>query len=165
MHITERQEKILNSLVTEYIKTAEPVSSGLLKKRCGFNVCPATIRNKLQDLTELGFMAQPHTSAGRIPTEKAYRYFIDKMFSDREKAFSNFIAKEIEIAKKHIEDELKLAEELTRSLTEVSSTFTISYPTEKDDIFDILTMLGPSRITYEKNINLINSLIKELEKF
>jgi heat shock gene repressor HrcA len=165
MELTKRQEKILNTLVQGYINTAEPISSKLLKKRAGLDVCEATIRNELQELTERGYIAQPHTSAGRVPTNKAYHYFVDKLFDEDERLFSDFIAKEIEIAKKHIEDELKLAEELTRSLTEVSLTFTIAHPPQKDNLLEILTMIGPSRITYEKNISLINSLIKELEEF
>ena len=75
--ITQRQEKILNSLVKEYIDRAEPISSELLKKKCNLDVSPATIRNELQELTERGYITQPHTSAGRIPTEKGYRYFIE----------------------------------------------------------------------------------------
>lgn len=168
MEITNRQETILNALVKEYISAAEPVSSKLLKRRAGLDVCEATIRNELQELTETGFIEQPHTSAGRVPTEKAYRYFVDKIFADfseSENVFSGFIAKEIEKTKKQIEDELKLAEKLTESLTHVSATFSFSNMPEKDTLFQILIKLGPSRASSDKNIGLINSLLKELENF
>src|SRR3989344_3249422 len=101
--ITERQEEILNALIREYISTAEPVGSIHLKKSINLDVCPATIRNDLRELTEAGYIAQPYTSAGRVPTKKAYRLFVDKIFSDREEMFSDFIFKEIETAKKQIE--------------------------------------------------------------
>ena len=127
---TDRQEKILNTLTQEYIKTAQPVSSKFLEKKCNLGVCPATIRIELQKLTDFGFIEQPHTSAGRVPTNKGYRFFVDKFFSDpssakapegkREEFFSAFIFKEIKVVKEQIEDELKLAEELTKSLEEMS---------------------------------------------
>lgn len=170
MEITDRQEIILNALVKEYISAAEPVSSKLLKTRAGLDVCEATIRNELQELTETGFIEQPHTSAGRVPTEKAYHYFVDKIFadfsdSDNEKIFSSFIAKEIKRTREQIENELKLAEELAKSLTQVSATFSFSSMPEKDTLFQILIKLGPSRTSSDKNIGLINSLLKELENF
>lgn len=163
--ITERQEKILNALIQEYISTAEPVGSIHLKKSVNLDVCPATIRNDLQELTETGYIAQPHISAGRVPTEKAYRFFVDKIFSAQEEIFSDFIFKEIETAKKQIEAELKLAEELTKSLTEASSILNFTYLPEKDILFEILIKLGPSRATSDKNIILISSLIRELKMF
>ena len=89
--ITERQEKLLDFLIKEYISTAEPVSSKALKKVTDLDVCGATIRNDLQVLTKEGYIEQPHTSAGRIPTQKAYRHFADKIASERQKMFSDFI--------------------------------------------------------------------------
>ena len=67
--LSGRQEKLLNFLIKEYISTAEPVSSLDLKKVTDLDVCGATIRNDLQALTEEGYIEQPHTSAGRIPTK------------------------------------------------------------------------------------------------
>ena len=161
--ITERQEKILNSLIKEYIDSPKPVSSKLLKKRENLNISPATIRNELQELTEQGYIKQPHTSAGRVPTNKGYKYFIEITFT-REEKFPDFISREIETAKEKIEKELELARTLTRSLEEISSTLDFNR-IEEDMFFDILKIIGPSRITYDKNINLINKLIGELENF
>ena len=165
MELTQRQEQLLNALIQEYISTAEPVGSIHLKKSINLDVCPATIRNDLQELTEAGYIAQPHTSAGRVPTEKAYRFFVEKIFSEEEEVFSNFIFKEIETTKKQIEDELKLAEELIKSLTEVSSTLNFTYLPEKDTLIEILIKLGPSKTVFNKNINVISSLIRELKMF
>lgn len=165
MTITERQNKILDNLITEYIKTAKPVSSTRLQKKCGSEVCPATIRNELQVLTKNGFIEQPHISAGRIPTKKAYKHFADKIASERENAFSSFIFHEIKTAREQIEQEMKLAEELMTSLSEASLTLSISHMPLKDDLFEILNILGPSKITFGRNINIINEIIKELENF
>ena len=163
--ITKRQEKLLNFLIKEYISTAEPVSSKALKKVTDLDVCGATIRNDLQALTKQGLIEQPHTSAGRIPTKKAYKYFADEMASQREKSFLNFIFQEIKTAREQIEEELKLAEELMRSLSEASLSLTISDTPEKEDLFEILLKLGPSRVIYDRNVDIINEIIKELENF
>jgi heat-inducible transcriptional repressor len=166
MVLTERQKNILDELLGEYIETAKPISSEQLEKRGDFDFCSATIRNELKKLSDMGYLEQPHTSAGRIPTDKAYKYFVDSLFQrETEELFSNIILKEIRIARQRIEEELKLAEELTKSLEEMSAALTIEYLPEKDDLFEILTILGPSKNTSDKNISLINSLIRELENF
>lgn len=74
-----RSRRILYAAVTEYITTGEPVGSRKLARRYGLTVSPATIRNELSDLEEQGFLAQPHTSAGRIPTDKGFRAFVDAL--------------------------------------------------------------------------------------
>ncbi len=79
MGLTERKEKILETIISDYIKRAEPVGSRTLTRRYNFDISPATIRNEMADLEEMGYLAQPHTSAGRVPTEKGYRLFVDKL--------------------------------------------------------------------------------------
>jgi transcriptional regulator of heat shock response len=74
-----RKESILDSLVREFVKTAEPVGSLHLAKKAGLNVSAATVRSELAELEEAGFLEQPHTSSGRVPTEAAYRYFIEHL--------------------------------------------------------------------------------------
>lgn len=75
--LTERQHRILQAIVEEYISTAEPVGSRTISRRYLPEASPATIRNDMADLEELGFLEQPHTSAGRIPSDSAYRYYVD----------------------------------------------------------------------------------------
>src|SRR5438477_428794 len=72
-----RQRDVLIALIREYVDSAEPVGSRVLSKRHFPHLSPATIRNVMADLEELGYLAQPHTSAGRIPTDKAYRFYVD----------------------------------------------------------------------------------------
>lgn len=77
--LTERQRMILSAIVDDYIRSAEPVGSRSISKRGDVGFSPATIRNEMADLEDLGFLEQPHTSAGRIPSTKGYRYYVDHL--------------------------------------------------------------------------------------
>src|SRR5205814_789932 len=72
-----RHREVLVAIIREYIDSAEPVGSRVLAKRHFPSLSPATIRNAMADLEEMGYLAQPHTSAGRVPTDKAYRFYVD----------------------------------------------------------------------------------------
>jgi len=78
-----RQQKILVAVVCEYISTAEPVGSRRIARKYEFGISPATIRNIMADLEDMGFLIQPHTSAGRIPTDKGLRFYVDHLDSSR----------------------------------------------------------------------------------
>ncbi len=81
----ERLNRILRSVIESYIENGEPVSSkGILEREVDMNVSSATVRNDLAELERLGFLEQPHTSAGRIPTEQGYRYYVDNLLTSRE---------------------------------------------------------------------------------
>jgi heat-inducible transcriptional repressor len=163
--ITGRQEKLLEFLVREYIETSEPVSSKALKKAGDLDVCGATIRNDMQELMKQGFIEQPHTSAGRIPTKKAYKYFAEKMAEQKEQDLSDFIVRQIQEAHRQIEQEMKLAQELMATLSETSLTLTVSNMTEGDDLFEILNILGSSKTIFGKDMDVINEIIKKLGNF
>lgn len=77
--LTEREEQILEAVIRTYVETAEPAGSRTVARRHGLGVSPATIRNAMSDLEEKGFLFHPHTSAGRIPTDQAYRYYVDTL--------------------------------------------------------------------------------------
>ena len=79
MGLPDRKKKILSDIVEQYIATGEPVGSKTLCDLLNMSVSSATVRNDMSDLSELGYLDQPHTSAGRIPTQKAYRYYIDHL--------------------------------------------------------------------------------------
>ena len=79
MELTARKQKILSAVVESYISDGEPIGSKSLIAQTGLNVSSATVRNELSELTEMGFLIQPHTSAGRIPTGQGYRYYIDNV--------------------------------------------------------------------------------------
>jgi transcriptional regulator of heat shock response len=135
MEITERQEKLLDFLIKEYIGQAKPVSSKALKKACALDVCGATIRNDLQILTKQGYIEQPHTSAGRIPTKKAYKHIADKLgktatFYDVHEVnvVRMSIVRQVRFAHEEMEREMRQMEELMQTL-------------ENDNMFEILTIL------------------------
>ena len=77
--LTERQKKILQLVIDDYIETAEPVGSRTIARKYNLGISPATIRNEMSDLELLGFLEQPHTSAGRIPSAAAYRLYVDSL--------------------------------------------------------------------------------------
>jgi heat-inducible transcriptional repressor len=74
-----RHHGVLRAIVQDYIRTAEPVGSRTISRKYGFSLSPATIRTIMADLEELGYVAQPHTSAGRVPTDKGYRHYVDNL--------------------------------------------------------------------------------------
>lgn len=85
LNLDERKIKILQAVVRNYLETGEPVGSRTISKYTDLNLSSATIRNEMADLEELGLIVQPHTSAGRIPTDKGYRIYVDKMLEEKEK--------------------------------------------------------------------------------
>lgn len=78
-HVGERQQKVLLAVICEYIATAEPVGSRTIARKYGFNLSSATIRNIMADLEDMGLLVQPHTSAGRIPTDQGLRFYVDQL--------------------------------------------------------------------------------------
>src|SRR6185295_16427953 len=77
--LDQRSQYLLKSLIERYITEGQPIGSRVLSKQTGLELSPATIRNVMADLEELGYIASPHTSAGRIPTPKGYRFFVDSL--------------------------------------------------------------------------------------
>jgi len=77
LSLSERKRRILHAIITDYIHTAEPVGSRTISRRYQMNLSAATIRNEMADLEELGYLTQPHTSAGRIPSQRGYRFYVD----------------------------------------------------------------------------------------
>lgn len=77
--LSERQRMILSTIIDDYVRSAEPIGSRSISKRGNVGFSPATIRNEMSDLEEMGFLEQPHTSAGRIPSHKGYRYYVDHL--------------------------------------------------------------------------------------
>ena len=82
-HLDERKLKILQAIIRNYLETGEPVGSRTISKYTDLNLSSATIRNEMADLEELGFIVQPHTSAGRIPSDKGYRLYVDMLLKDK----------------------------------------------------------------------------------
>lgn len=95
IELNGRSEDVLKAIVQSYISTAEPVGSRTVTKRYDFGLCSASIRNIMADLEEMGYLTQPHTSAGRVPTDKGYRFYVDSLIEvDREEAL-DFLIEEL----------------------------------------------------------------------
>ena len=84
MQLDDRKMKILQAIIRNYLETGEPVGSRTISKYTDLNLSSATIRNEMADLEELGYILQPHTSAGRIPSDKGYRLYVDNMMREKE---------------------------------------------------------------------------------
>ena len=84
MDLDERKLKILQAIIRNYMETGEPVGSRTISKYSDLNLSSATIRNEMSDLEEMGYILQPHTSAGRIPSDKGYRLYVDRMMKEKE---------------------------------------------------------------------------------
>ena len=237
MTLDKRRSEILNKIVKEYINQAEPIGSDYLSKKCRIGLSSATIRNEMMKLTEEGYLHQPHTSAGRIPTDKGYRFFVDFLIEKEIKGLINEkIKQKTEKIKKEFKGYLTYLQEINKFLASFSSGFSVSYLVQEKlclregwektfrnpefsdieytrnflsmiecfeesiDGFDLddfslkvyigkespirkfhdfgmivskctlrdkeafIAILGPKRMAYNKNINLINSIVKILKE-
>src|SRR3990167_8620407 len=116
MDLTDRQIQILRAIVEEYSQTAEPVGSETLDRKYGLGVSPATIRNEMVTLAEMGYLSQPHTSSGRTPTPKAIRFYISELMRERDMS----VAEEVAV-KEQMWDHRQQLDNLLRQATRVLS--------------------------------------------
>lgn len=131
--LTERQEKILHSTVAEYVQSALPVSSQALLSRYGFSLSSAMVRSELNALEQKGYLAKPHVSAGRIPTDKGYRFFVDEVLSHSSSLDEqNTAALPTQEEPEHkARSFLESLQALCRNLAEASLSLTVVYVPEK----------------------------------
>jgi heat-inducible transcriptional repressor len=143
----ERRLAVLRAIVEDYVSTEEPVGSKALVERHGLGVSPATVRNDMAALEEEGYIMQPHTSAGRVPTDKGYRLFVDRlttvkpMSSAEKRAISNFLDSAVDLDDV-VSRSVRLLSQLTRQVAMVQ------YPTlSRSTVRHIeLVALAPSRV-------------------
>lgn len=123
MELDARKRKILEAVIVDYISTAEPVGSRTISKKYELGVSPATVRNEMADLEELGLLEQPHTSAGRIPSDLGYRYYVDYLMRkiDVEDKIKKNINKSFGTKAKQIEDIIKNTNKTLSTMTNYTS--------------------------------------------
>lgn len=122
--LTSRQTRVLKSLIDEYIETAEPVGSENLEKKYDMGVSPATIRSEMNALTRMGYLRQPHTSAGRVPAPKAMKFYIDQLMDERHMSLADEVrVKENVTESKNDID--KILEDATHSLAQTTRSLAI----------------------------------------
>ena len=143
--LDDRKKKILQAIVEEYIEKAEPVSSGSLVK--ALNCSSATIRNEMAELEQAGYLDKPHTSAGRIPSQQGYRYYIDELLTE-----DKLTKKEIEYIKSKLETKVNELEDITKiattTISEVThyTTIAVGPNVEEHTIMDIKFVLLGSNV-------------------
>jgi heat-inducible transcriptional repressor len=133
--MNERQEKILATVIEEYTQTAIPVGSQILVGKYKFKVSPATIRNDMTALEEEGYLYQPHISAGRIPTDKGYRYFVEEMMKNKELSKQQQQEMQKEFLKLKAQN-TRLTRTTAKLLSHVSGNFAISGLIDNDEFSD-----------------------------
>ncbi len=126
MNMNERKKKILHSIINEYIKSAEPIGSRHVAKSLDIGLSSATIRNEMADLEEMGYLEQPHTSAGRIPSDKGYRLYVDSLMNQQELTVSDLAAlgNVLELQMGQIDKIIKRAAEMLSELTHYTAVLT-----------------------------------------
>lgn len=120
--LKERQKSILSATISEHLRTARPVASQELVYGFGLKVGPATVRSEMLRLDKLGYLEQPYTSAGRVPTDKGYRFFVDNLLedidsSDREQKLIRKMFRNLDGEKEFVKELSKTISQLTGSLT------------------------------------------------
>jgi transcriptional regulator of heat shock response len=161
MDLTERKLQILQAIVSDFIHTAEPVGSRTLSRRYDMGISPATIRNEMADLEEMGYLTHPHTSAGRVPSDKAYRLYVNKLMDKYELAESQKkkIRSELQKNVEELEKTIRHASELLSELTNLTS-----FATVQEDMYRVRLFLeGMTRIFAQPEFNSVERARNFLE--
>lgn len=129
--LTTRQTSLLKTIVDEYIETASPVGSEGLDKKYNLGVSPATIRNEMSSLTKMGYLKQPHTSAGRIPTPTAMKFYIDQLMEEKQMSLVDEVKAKEEVWDSR-DDIDELMDEATRAIASRTKSIAVAALKEKD---------------------------------
>ena len=163
--LTARQTQILKALVEEYIETAEPVGSETLDKKYNLGVSSATIRNEMVELTKSGFLRQPHTSAGRIPSPKAMKFYIDQLMEERQMSITEEVKAKEEVWDKR-QDIDELLEEATHALAQRTHTLAVAALDDDEHVWHsgyANVFLNPEFADLEATANVF-SLLEEVKR-
>jgi transcriptional regulator of heat shock response len=163
--LSARQIQILKSLIDEYIETAEPVGSETLDKKYNLGISSATIRNEMVALTSSGHLKQPHTSAGRIPTPKAMKFYINQLMEERQMSLTDEVKAKEEVwdVRKNMEN---LMCEITGSLARATNSLAIAVLDDHNRIWHsgyANVFLNPEFANIEATANLF-SVLEEVDR-
>lgn len=141
MELSERKLKILQAIISDFIRTAEPVGSRSISKNYDLGISPATIRNEMSDLEELGFLTHLHTSSGRVPSEKAYRLYVNELMNKREltAAEKGAITEELMSNVAELENLVKRAAHVLSEITNLTA-FALT-PRKEEDTLKYINLL------------------------
>lgn len=127
MELNDRKIQILQAIIMNYLETAEPVGSRTISRRFPLGISSATIRNEMSDLEELGLIVQPHTSAGRIPSSKGYRLYVDHLMNSQQPTLENFMVLKEMLNQKYMQLDSMMRElgDLLAALTKYTAIVTM----------------------------------------
>lgn len=149
MELDQRKQTILNAIIRTYLETGEPVGSRTISKYTDLNLSSATIRNEMSDLEEMGFIVQPHTSAGRIPTDKGYRLYVDQLVDERTRQVTSMNS--LMIARTNRMEEV-LKQVVRMLANQTNYTTMISAPSYKGNKVKFIQL---SRVTPRQLLNVV----------
>lgn len=149
MELDDRKLKILRAIIQNYLETGEPVGSRTISKFTDLNLSSATIRNEMSDLEELGYIIQPHTSAGRIPSDKGYRFYVDMMLQEKENELNN-LKVELNAKSEKLDKVLKEAAKVLADSTNYASMITVPKYRSRKIKFIQLTQVDSSTILFKR---------------
>ncbi len=165
MFLDDRKRLILHAIIDDYISTAEPIGSRSVSKKHELGLSSATIRNEMADLEEMGYLTQPHTSAGRIPSDKGYRFYVDQLMKACE-----LTVEEINTIKREMETKINELSQLLRQASATMSRFTkytsmAATPERKNSVLKAVQVVpierGSALVVVVTNAGIVkNSLVK-----
>lgn len=135
--ITSRQENLLNFIIKEYVKTAKPVGSALVAKKASFDLSPATLRGEMYELEKDGYLGQLHTSGGRVPTDKAYRRFVDNLVKNDDFEPASDEKRKIKVAVNSTDDPRRLNKNIAQTLSDLSDNVVITKIFDDSDFYKV----------------------------
>lgn len=141
MSLNERKRKILEAIILDYTSTAEPVGSRTISKNYGLNISPATVRNEMSDLEDMGYIEQPYTSAGRMPSDLGYRYYVDYIMQKNklDEAIEKLVISSFKGKINRFDDAIKISMELIAKITRYPSLFLV--PETESSALSMIRML------------------------
>ena len=154
MELTERKLKILQAIISNYVRTAEPVGSRTLSRQFDMAMSPATIRNEMSDLEEMGYLTHPHTSAGRVPSDKAYRLYVNSMMDEVEISNEDkmIIRDTLKADIDEFDKTIERAAELLSEITNLAS-FAIT-PSKEEEIIKFVNLLP-----VDENLEILRNIL------
>ena len=162
MDLTERQKNLLRSIIEKYIETAEPIGSETIENESSLGVSPATIRNEMVRLTALGYLKQPHTSAGRVPTSTGMKFYVDQLMEEKALSLKDEVAIKEELTEGN-EPFTKLLRHTTRVLADQTRSLAIATD-EEGDIYSA-GMANILDMPEFYDIDITKTVLSMIEKF
>lgn len=163
MDLTERQKKLLRAVIEKYIETAEAVGSETIEKEASLGVSPATIRNEMVKLTALGYLRQPHTSAGRTPTSMGMKFFVDSLMEEKSLSLKDEVAIKEELSDEPNQNFNKLLRHTAQSLA--AQTHSLAVATNEDEDIFASGMANILDMPEFYDIDITRTVLSMIDKF